>query len=639
MKPVIGLRPRWGLSSAASSGFVSARERQLFVEEFEKDLKFIQLFFLLINKSGPIKKIDLVWAEDGPAGRVGLRRLMGTADALDGPCAALLSASGDAGKSEPSFCGLINDFGRREAESCGISDRAAEQRVRKTRRAEVYRCHAGLVDIAVPVFCDGQHVATLLTGQVLRNAPTQSDFVQIAKDVSRLGYVSLPELRKAYFQVPVVSDEEIRNTTQVLEVFAEYLGNSWKRLTELVREQNRKSLESQLYRKEFAHLLLEGDAGDRSSARELMRKLGFSRSPNRVLVVRLESEDEYYTPKASFDLAFTSALQAIDHACERLKNVTAAYLRRRGVCVFFHDGGARGGYSGHFSAHELANKVLLAIASRTDIRARVGVGQPKQEWNLLVDSYHEASMALVASADTIAVYQKPSASVQELNTITEALCRALAEKRFEEVRELISSLPLAAARRLGDQDLEAQRHFFAAVLDSLSSAANKSGAESARVAELRGESHARLAAGAGAFELQESFLQVAEEIVAEVRRLYCGRREKIVDLACRIVERELDKPVPSHRIALPAIASALGVSAGHLSRTFRQLSGVTFERHVMMKRVELAMRLLLEPTATVSAVSERCGFSDPTYFARVFKRISGRSPSRYLKNPVGHAAR
>jgi len=39
----------------------------LFVDQIEKDLKFLQLFLLLVNKSCPIKRIDLVWAEDGPA--------------------------------------------------------------------------------------------------------------------------------------------------------------------------------------------------------------------------------------------------------------------------------------------------------------------------------------------------------------------------------------------------------------------------------------------------------------------------------------------------------------------------------------------------------------------------------------------
>jgi hypothetical protein len=40
----------------------------------KKDLRFLQLLLLLVNNSCPIKRVDLVWAEDGPTGRVGLRK-------------------------------------------------------------------------------------------------------------------------------------------------------------------------------------------------------------------------------------------------------------------------------------------------------------------------------------------------------------------------------------------------------------------------------------------------------------------------------------------------------------------------------------------------------------------------------------
>jgi ligand-binding sensor protein len=304
------------MSDSTSTKPLSAKTKRLFVQEFEKDLNFLNLFFLLINKSCPIKKIDLLWAQDGPVGRAGLRRLMGTGEALSSPCAKLLSEAAGGG-SDPCFCELVNDFGRHEADSCGVSDKAAEQRVRRTGRAEVYRCHAGLVDIAVPVICDGEHIATLLTGQVLRDLPSARGFVQIARDVQHLSYLNPEALEKAYYRVPVVSDADIQNAISVLEVFAEYLANSWSRLSQVVRDQRRAGVESQLLRKEFAHAVLEGTVPIREELRELMHNIGLTRFPNRVLVVRLESEDEYTRPKPSFDVAFTAALQAVEESCDR----------------------------------------------------------------------------------------------------------------------------------------------------------------------------------------------------------------------------------------------------------------------------------------------------------------------------------
>jgi hypothetical protein len=192
-----------------------------------------------------------------------------------------------------------------------------------------------LVDIAVPVICDGQYIATLFTGQVLREAPTREQFIQIRKQAAALTYINWTDLENAYLQVPVVSDEEVQRTIQVLEVYAEYLATIWKRLSEVVQDQQRRVRELHLERKEFAHLVLEGNVAARPVLRELMSQLGFTRYPNRVMVVKFETEEDYHNPATSFDLALTRGLQAIDELCEGAQNVCCAYLRNRGVCIFF----------------------------------------------------------------------------------------------------------------------------------------------------------------------------------------------------------------------------------------------------------------------------------------------------------------
>ncbi len=623
------------MAGAAPVPTLPSHYRRSFIEQFNKDLKFFQLVFLLINKSCPIKKIDLVWAEDGPANRVGLRQMMGTADALTSSCSRLLAMS-DQGP-DPRFCSLIHDHGRREAESCCISDKAAEERVRQTGKPQVYRCHAGLVDIGVPVISEGQHIATLLTGQVLNGPPTEEGFVQIRKDVAHLEYVDLEELEKAYWEVPVVSDTEIRNAIEVLQVLAEYLGNAWQRLSKLVREQQRQTRELQLSRKEFAHLLLDGCLEDRSGFGELMKRIGLTRFPNRVLVVKLEFENEYSAPQSSFDLAFTTAIQAVEETCEGAENTAAAYLRKRGVCVFLCDQGAQTEARSELRARSLAHKILNAIAGRCDIRARIGMGGRRRDWKRVVESYHEACMALAAGEAQIAVYQRPaSSSSKELCAALEDACRALGERRTSEATLKLNALPSLANRHFGDSEtrLGGQRRFFSSALDAICFALYKLGCDAAGAMGLRSQASAALERASNVFELQEAFLQSVDEGLDEVRRLFLGRRDKLIDRVCRTIDRQLAVPYLAHRVGLEPIAASLGISAGHLSRTFRQSKGMTFERYVMVRRVEGAKRLLLEPTSTVAQVAEQCGFSDAAYLSRVFRLIAGCSPSQYVKSPV-----
>ena len=44
---------------------------------------------------------------------------------------------------------------------------------------------------------------------------------------------------------------------------------------------------------------------------------------------------------------------------------------------------------------------------------------------------------------------------------------------------------------------------------------------------------------------------------------------------------------------------------------------------------EEAKKLLMQPTVNVKEVGIRVGYPDSTYFARVFRRMTGESPSEY----------
>src|SRR5262249_24698949 len=157
-------------------------------------------------------------------------------------------------------------------------------------RAQVYRCHAGLTDIAVPVIADGRHIATLYSGQVLTERPSKTGFERVARDVQRLSYIDVKDLEESYWNVPVVSEADIENTVRILELFADFLARLWLRLGETVKAERGKLRSSQLAAKEFAYLILQPEIQDRTRLFHLMKQLGFVQPPNRVIVIKLQNE-------------------------------------------------------------------------------------------------------------------------------------------------------------------------------------------------------------------------------------------------------------------------------------------------------------------------------------------------------------
>ncbi len=97
---------------------------------------------------------------------------------------------------------------------------------------------------------------------------------------------------------------------------------------------------------------------------------------------------------------------------------------------------------------------------------------------------------------------------------------------------------------------------------------------------------------------------------------------------------ERDRLYLDPEITLPKLAQALDVPAAHLSQVLNDLLGRNFYEFVNRYRVEAAQRRLSGPAAgrdKLITVALDCGFNSLATFNRVFKEMSGRTPSEFRK--------
>jgi AraC-like DNA-binding protein len=82
-------------------------------------------------------------------------------------------------------------------------------------------------------------------------------------------------------------------------------------------------------------------------------------------------------------------------------------------------------------------------------------------------------------------------------------------------------------------------------------------------------------------------------------------------------------------VSLRKVAKAVSISANHLSEKFKQVTGVNFVDYIARTRFEKACNLLLNSNLRISEIAFAVGFQSLSQFNRVFKRLSGKSPSEY----------
>jgi AraC family transcriptional regulator len=83
----------------------------------------------------------------------------------------------------------------------------------------------------------------------------------------------------------------------------------------------------------------------------------------------------------------------------------------------------------------------------------------------------------------------------------------------------------------------------------------------------------------------------------------------------------------AENLSLDAIAQRFGLSRRHLTRCFRQWSGVSIAGYQERQRIRVAEEMLIETTLQVGEIAWRVGFESGSALARAMRRITGRSPS------------
>ena len=98
------------------------------------------------------------------------------------------------------------------------------------------------------------------------------------------------------------------------------------------------------------------------------------------------------------------------------------------------------------------------------------------------------------------------------------------------------------------------------------------------------------------------------------------------------LDKYIESNIANDSLNAQMITEHLCMGRATFYKKMKEVVGLGIMEYVTGKRMALAADLLTRSSLTVSEISQRCGYVDSQYFAKVFKQHLGQSPSLYRKS-------
>ena len=131
-------------------------------------------------------------------------------------------------------------------------------------------------------------------------------------------------------------------------------------------------------------------------------------------------------------------------------------------------------------------------------------------------------------------------------------------------------------------------------------------------------------AGEASCEAYRATMALHDDIMASAEAVSGHVGHEAIERTVVHIQANLSRPLD-----IAHLAEVAGMSRAHFSRLFKRHLGMPPAEYVVHERMQQAARLLADPRLSVKAVSIACGFEDPNYFSKVFKRVLSISPAQF----------
>lgn len=277
---------------------------------------------------------------------------------------------------------------------------------------------------------------------------------------------------------------------------------------------------------------------------------------------------------------------------------------------------------------ELINRIremVRILRKKTDINFRIGIGgtKPVEE---MIESYREALKALVATTGTVAHAKDLPIACEYEDTYPIELEHSL----FEKLTNGNHDGACADAERFYNWMMETSASNIMSIrlkaLEFVLRAESISYSNGGKLYKFdsRDEYLPQIMETNDLEQIKRWFVSKISNACNDIITKREERSSSTIEIAKEYINNNFSKD-----ISLDDVSRSVNISSYYFSKIFKEETGENFIEYLTSIRIEKAKELLSNSDYSMKEICAMCGYSDPNYFSRSFKKNVGVTPTEY----------
>lgn len=130
-------------------------------------------------------------------------------------------------------------------------------------------------------------------------------------------------------------------------------------------------------------------------------------------------------------------------------------------------------------------------------------------------------------------------------------------------------------------------------------------------------------------ELKISYIDYLKNTINEMKKSREKELNGLISKAIQYIDKNYNK-----NISLDDVAKELNMSYHYFSKFFKESAGKNFVDYLTELRISKSKEILTDMNISIKEVCYTIGYSDPNYFSKIFKKVTGMTPTEYRINIV-----